>query len=432
MSAFGNRFNPNCPLITTPSDNEIYSKIQQEITRLEVIGETIPQVDRVYSPIGPVRNLLLLWLKIKYGNLLLSPSIEYEYNGFRYTIDDNDTVTESESDKTNNQKVYEQINIYFQDPEKYQVGISITYVHPTNPVNNHNSVVIIRKNGSSYEAFHYETYGSMAQALLPNLTTTSRIEIDRSLKRMFSNNITVYSTRSPVLNQALIGQIQNSQEGGMCIAISLFVIYLSFFVFKTHYPFTPQGTHINRDNITCFNIEESKQLNCIRGFMKEASDGIIQRLYPLGNLASAFSITELSKYHRMQDQRIIIYLDKVLKYIIDGYNNWKIDLGLSGPVTHTINPDDLKQNSLKKFTDEEIKILGLFVAAKNAAKKAEEEKNKLFKRVFTKPSSGLSGKKTEVVKEKVKQLPKKKGGSTKKKQKKRKSKRRKTRKPRKY
>ena len=405
----------NCPFITASSNTStIYSIIQQEIYRLSEIGKTISDENCVYSPIGPVRNLLLLWLNIKYGNLLLSPYIS-EYNGFTYTIDENDNVKESESDILNNQKVYLAINIYFQDTGKNQVGVSITYVNLNNPKKNHNSVVIIRKNDLSYKAFQYETYGLTAGDLLPGIHRTSGQVIKTSLERLFPNNITVYPSRSPTLNQAIIQQIQNKNEGGRCIALSLFVIYLSFFSNKQEQTLSPGGTNFANINIECFNIPEDVQLNCIRGFMKEASDGIIPRLYPLGNLATAFSITELSKYHILQDQRIN-YLNEILKYIIDGYKNWRIDLGLPGHVTGTITNDDLTELSQKNIEVEKGKILGLFMAAKNSTKR------------ISIPARKKTGKFTEKVEENIRIIRngnKKKGGSTKK-NKKKKSKRRKT------
>lgn len=382
-NAFG--INTNCPVINT---SVIYSNIHAEINRLSEIGSTISDDDLVYSPVGTIRNLLLLWLNIKYDNLLLSP-YDSVYNGLIYTIDDNDNVSESISDSQNNQKVYIEMNRYFQDPVKTQLGISITFV---NNGRNHNSVVIIRKNGlGGYDAFHYETFGPMARDLLPNLTRTSEVIIDTSLKRMLGD-ITVHTTRSPTLNQAIIQQIQNKNEGGMCIALSLFVVYLSFFANVQDRSLSPGGTNITNINIECFNIPADVQLKCIRGFMKEASNEIMQRLYPLGNLASAFSITELSKYHRLEDKRIILYLDAVLKYIIDGYKKYRINLRLSSPIYGLITVEELNTLSQQNIEVEKGRILGLFITAKNSLPNAKPKApNK--KPTFTKPKKGGSTKK---------------------------------------
>jgi hypothetical protein len=166
---------------------------------------------------------------------------------------------------------------------------------------------------------------------------------------MFSGYIRVHSNRSPTLNQAIIQQIQSKQEGGMCIALSLFVIYLSFFSNVEYQTLSPGGSNIDSINMECFIIPPDVQLNCIRGFLKEASDEIMQRLYPLGNLATAFSITEISKLYQSTTVQYksnkLIYLGEVLKYIISGLKDNTMIL----PNKPSIQPQILSDNEFLQF-----------------------------------------------------------------------------------
>ena len=445
-----NWFQPSCSSINS-NTAVIYSKIKQGITRLSVIGQTIPEVDHVYSQISLVRDMLLFFIYIKYGNLLLPPSIKY--SGFTYTIDNSDNVTESVSDIENNQKVYEAIIEYFNpivysNPPPSQVGISITHVNEIDQTKNHNSVVIIRKNGSGvYDAFHYETIGIIAAEVMPNLYISGPRVIESSLNRMFSGNIRVHPNRSPTLNQAIIQEIQRKQEGGMCIALSLLVIYLSFFANVQDKTLSPGGTPVISINMECFIIPPDVQLNCIRGFLKEASDEIMQRLYPLGNLATAFSITEISKLYQSTTVQYksnkLIYLGEVLKYVITLLKKQWIKLPtipLYQPPIGLLTDNDLTNyvanglrvtpitgkidNKYELTNSEQMRIFGLLKVPLPSVKLKTPTKN--LKNVDTSPYPTNYQNKNNKKGDK-KKGDKKKGGSTKKKKKK-KSKRRKTRK----
>lgn len=438
-----NGFQPSCSSIN-PNTADIYTKIQQEISRLSEIGRQIPLADHFYSQIALVRDMLLFFLYIKYGNLLLS----LPFNGLTYTIDDNDNVSESNSDKQNNQEVYIEIGKYFNPidnskPPPSQVGVSITYIHKIDQTKNHNSVVIIRKNRSGgYDAFHYETMGIIAAEVLRNLYISGPPVIESSLKDMFSDNISVYSNRSPALNQVIIQQIQNRQEGGMCTALSLIAIHFNFISEVQDQTLSPGGTHVDSINMECFNISPEVQLNCIRGFMKEASDEIIQRLYPLGNLASAFNITEISKLYQSTTvaykSNKLIYLGEVLKYVITLLKKQWIKLPTKQQPIGLLTDDELTNyvanglkvtpitgqigNKYELTNPEQIRIFGLLnvkVPLPSVKLTAKTQKNK---KVDTSPYP------TDYKNTKDKKV-KKTGGATKKKKRrktKRRSKKRKT------
>jgi hypothetical protein len=310
------------------------------------------------------------------------------------------------------------------------VGISITYVHKIDQIKNHNSVVIIRKNGSGgYDAFHYETMGIIAAEVLRNLYITGPRVIESSLNRMFSGNIRVHPNRSPTLNQAIIQEIQSKQEGGMCIVLSLLVIYFSFIANVQDQTLSPGGTLVDNINMECFNISSDEQINVVRAFIKEASDEIMQRLYPLGNLSSAFSITEISKLYQSTTvaykSNKLIYLGEVLKYVITLLKKQWIKL----PTNPIYQPPIglLTDNELTNYVANGLKVTRITGTTDNKYELTNSEQMRIFGLLKVKdplPSVNLKTPAKKLKKVDTSPYPtnyqnknKKKGGSTKKKRK---------------
>jgi len=449
-------------------------------------GYALPQEDVIYSPLILNTILIMFYLNQSFNNLFIEMGVA-PYGGYQLTLQDNRSL-ETPADLIINDKVNTIVRDFMDTSGKDRIAVSLMFIDPLNPANNHANIILFCKIGGIWYAYHYEPHGPNLLLAFPQWVQTGSQCINLILQRLGINQGRIHNHNPTRIEQTIIDSIQNITEGGYCQMISALQAYLflRYYVSGDFNPEvnTPLGTVMLTAQSPGYNqlrpnITPNNQLQIIRNFVKYMDLKIKQKLLPSGINFSISRISAIQNFYLGQKAATgryrplyLYYLDVVIRFITDEVKNNRVKLlapinNDTTPITAVdlgMNPEDFSvldnlvtpllgmlnggivltkaakmdvYTKIRRFMTEE-------AARQDAAiKKATDEKTKLFGRVFktttTSPTSVIQGKQEKekkirtYIKQKGQNPKKKSGGSTKKKKKsKRRSKKRKTRKTRKY
>jgi hypothetical protein len=227
----------------------------------------------IYSPLILNTILIMFYLNQSFNNLFIEIGIA-PYGGYQLTLQDNMSV-ETPADLIINDKVNTIVRDFMDKSGKDRIAVSLMFIDPLNPANNHANIILFCKIAGIWYAYHYEPHGRNLLTAFPQWVQTGSQCINEILQRLGIQNIRNHNPTR--IEQTIIDSIQNITEGGYCQMISALQTYLflRYYVSGEFNPEvnTPLGTVMLTTQSPGYNqlrpnITPNNQLQIIRNFVK--------------------------------------------------------------------------------------------------------------------------------------------------------------------
>jgi hypothetical protein len=218
------------------------------------------------------------------------------------------------------------------DSGKDKIAVSLMFIDPLVPANNHANMILFLKVSDVWHAYHYEPHGLQLAQYFPRWFETGQSCIRVILLRLGIAPQNIHTHNQTRIQQTGIDRIQGVTESGYCQMISALQAYLFLLLGivnrDTALNRTPLGTIIPifKEGTCSLQVasvfEPSHQLAIIRGFVAFISIEINRLLFSGGVNFSITRISEINQYYNAEQIRTgirrplyLYYLDAVFKFI---------------------------------------------------------------------------------------------------------------------
>lgn len=329
------RFGNGVPPIVLPTPDTA-TTAETFLNALERYAQSTDVV--IYSPLILNTILIMFYLNQSLGNLFIEIGVA-PYGGYQLTLQDNRSI-ETPADLNINEIVNTIVRDFMDKSGKDRIAVSLMFIDPLNPANNHANIILFCKIDEIWHAYHYEPHGSNLLLAFPEWVQTGSQCIDAILLRLGIQNI--HKQNPTLIEQTPIDPILSITEGGYCQMISALQAYLflRYYVSGIFNPQvnTPLGTVMLTAKSPGYNslrseITPNNQLQIIRNFVKYMDLKIRQTLLSSGINFSISRISAIQNYYLQKKvlsgiyrPLYLYYLDVVIRFITDEVRSRKLTL----------------------------------------------------------------------------------------------------------